>query len=122
MEKMLAVVAALLILSFSAVGYANEAAVGACNQTGQNVGQPTLGSYTGEVVSIDQNLHSIVVKGDYGSRTFDVSKLPMKDVPGLRDIATVEYENTNGKMVASSVISVPQQVSTSMWWLHETNV
>jgi len=122
MEKVLAVVAALLILSFSAVGYANEAAVGACNQTGQNVGQPTLGSYTGEVVSIDQNLHSIVVKGDYGSRTFDVSKLPMKDVPGLRDIATVEYENTNGKMVASSVISVPQQVSTSMWWLHETNV
>jgi len=122
MERVLAVVAALLIFSFSAVGYANEAAVGGCNQTGQNVGQPTLGSYTGEVVSIDQNLHSMVVKGDYGSRTFDVSKLAMKDVPGLRDIATVEYENTNGKMVASSAISVPQQVSTSMWWLHETNV
>jgi hypothetical protein len=123
MEKLLVILAAMLmVLSFSMVGFAKEATVGACNQAEQNMGQPTLGSYTGEVISIDRNAHMIVVKGDYGNRTFDLSKLAMRDIPGLRDIVTVEYTNTNGDRVASSVMSVPQEEAKNMWWLHENNL
>jgi len=63
-----------------------------------------------------------VVKGNYGNKTFDVSKLAMKDIPELRDITTVEYTKTNGTRVASSVMSVPQEEANNMWWLHEKNV
>ena len=123
MEKILAVVAAaFLMLSFSAVGFANEAALGACDQTGQSMGLLMLGSYAGEVVSIDQNTHTIAIRGDDGVRTFDVSRLATKHIPELRDIAMVEYENVNGKMVASWAASVPQNETESMWWLNEKNV
>ena len=124
MEKLLVILAAVLMMfSFSIIGFAKEATTGAFNWTEQNVGRPILlGSYTGEVIAIDQNAQSIVVKGNYGNRTFDVSKLAMKDIPELRDITTVEYTKMNGKRVASSVMSVPQEEANNMWWLHEKNV
>ena len=124
MEKLLVILAAIvMVLGFSIAGFAKEATTGAFNWTEQNIGRPMLlGSYTGEVISIDQNAQSIVVKGNDGIRTFDVSKLAMKDIPELRDIATVEYTKTNGKRIASSVMSVPQEEANNMWWLHEKNV
>ncbi len=123
MEKLFVILAAMLmVVGFSMAGFAKEATVGACNQIERNMGQPTLGSYTGEVISIDRNAHTVVVKGDYGNRTFDLSKLAMRDIPALRDIATVEYAKTNGERVASSVMSVPQKEARNMWWLHEKNM
>jgi hypothetical protein len=124
MEKLLAILAAVLAMfSFSLVGFAKEATMGAFNWTEQNIGRPILlGSYTGEVIAIDRNAQSIVVKGNYGNKTFDVSKLAMKDIPELRDITTVEYTKMNGKRVASSVMSVPQEEANNIWWLHEKNV
>jgi hypothetical protein len=124
MEKLLVILAAMvMVLGFSMLGFAEEATTGAFNWTEQNIGRPILlGSYTGEVIAIDENARSIVVKGNYGDRTFDVSKLAMKDIPELRDITTVEYTKMSGKRVASSVMSVPQQEANNMWWLHEKNV
>jgi hypothetical protein len=123
MEKILAVVAAAFVMfSFSAVGFANEGALGTCDQTGQSMGLLMLGSYGGEVISIDHNAHTIAIRGDDGIRTFDVSKLATKQIPELRDIATVEYENANGKMVASWAVSVPQKETKNVWWLNEKNV
>ena len=124
MEKPLVILAAVLMMfSFSIAGFAKEATTGAFNWTEQNIGRPVLlGSYTGEVIAIDQNAQSIVVKGNDGSKTFDVSKLAIRDIPGLRDITTVEYTKTDGTRVASSVWSVPQEEANNMWWLHEKNM
>ena len=68
-----------MMFGFAMVGLAND--LGAAG--GASADNQLLGTYTGEVVSVDQNAHTIVLKGDDGDKTFDVSRLIWKPCPRL---------------------------------------
>ncbi len=91
-------VAVVIALSFSVAGFAaTEKSVGTDHMT--TMGQDMV--YSGKVVSVNDTDHTIVVKGKDGDKTFDVSKVNEKVLPG-HDVS-VTYRDENGKMVASSV-------------------
>ncbi len=91
-------VAVVIALSFSVAGFAaTEKSVGTDHMT--TMGQDMV--YSGKVVSVNDTDHTIVVKGKDGDKTFDVSKVNEKVLPG-HDVS-VTYRDENGKMIASSV-------------------
>jgi len=81
MEKLLAILGAVLVMfSFSFVGFAKEATTGAFNWTEQNIGRPILlGSYTGEVIAIDQNAQSAEHSGKGQLRKQDLRRVQARD-------------------------------------------
>ncbi len=66
------------------------------------------------VTTFDQTAHTIVVKGKEGEKTFDVSQATMKGQIEPEHYVAVKYTETNGKMVASSVMAVSHKVSSNM--------
>ncbi len=126
--------ATLIVLSFSVLGFAQNMTAPAGpvgNQTyGANGGQvyasneartgsgqrPALATenkmepgenvmiYTGKVASIDRTNHTMVVKGDEGDKTFDVSGAATEWIQPGNDV-NVTYHQENGKMMASYVDS-----------------
>ena len=123
--KLLVILAAvLMMLSFSMAGFAQTQ-----NTTGTQMGTQTqvmpekkteqkVTSYRGEVASIDETTHMLVVKGKEGDKTFDVSQATVKGKIEPDHYVSVKYTETNGKMVASSV-TVSHKVSSSTKTLHE---
>ncbi len=118
MEKLLALAAAVLMMfAFTMVGLANDQNMGAAGGAGAD--NQVLGTYTGEVVSVDRNAHTIAVKGDDGDKTFDVSRAHMEAMPETHSIVTVKYGDMKGDKIASSVIAVSQKEASNMRWLYE---
>jgi phage baseplate assembly protein gpV len=120
MEKLLALIAAVLVMfAFSAVGFAQAQNSAAGTQQGQTMPEKSMDrkvmTYMGEVTTVDQTAHTIVVKGKEGEKTFDVSKAMMKGKVEPNHYVTVKYTEADGKMVASSVhVTAPQKVSSHM--------
>jgi hypothetical protein len=67
--------------------------------------------YTGKVGWVDPNTQRIMISGPDGSKIFDVSGATMKDMPEPNRFVTVKYTETNGKRLASSVVTVPKRVA-----------
>ena len=108
MEKLLVIlVAVFVMLSFSMVGFASD-------QTTMGTHKEKVMIYRGEVTTFDQTAHTIVVKGKEGEKTFDVSQATMKGKIEPEHYVAVKYTETNGKMVASSVMTVSHKVSSNM--------
>ncbi len=126
MRKLLVIMGAVfMMLSFSVLGFAqdrNMAGTTGTNYQTEKTTEHWLSSYTGEVVSVDRNTGSIVVKGNDGDRTFKVPGDMIKGVPETHQIVTVEYMSTDGKRVVTSVNPVPQTVANQMKWLYEKYV
>ncbi len=102
-------VAVVIALTFSVAGFAaTEKSVATDHTTTMNKELV----YTGKVVSVNDTDHTMVIKGKGGEKTFDVSNVNEKVVPG-HDVS-VTYRNENGKMVASSVSGVKAGERTSM--------
>lgn len=122
MEKLLIILGAVLMMfSLSMVGFAqNQDTVGATG-TGHQT-EDWLLSYTGEVISVIQGAHSVVVRGDDGEKVFDVSGATIKGIPEVHHFVTVKYTDMDGKRVASSVNTVPKKVASRMKWLYEQYV
>lgn len=68
--------------------------------------------YTGDVVWVDPNIHRIMVSGRDGSKIFDVSGATMKGLPEDHKFVIVNYTETNGEKIASSVNMVPKRVAS----------
>jgi hypothetical protein len=98
------VVAVLMILSFSMVGFAQSAMTGSqTTVTEKKMGSEHHKTYNGKVVSFDMASHMLVVEGMITKKTFDVSNAIINGTlqPGQKVVVT--YYSENGKMVASSV-------------------
>ena len=108
MEKVLVVLmAVLMMLGFSMVGFASD-------QNTAGTHKEAVMTYRGEVTTFDQTAHTIVVKGKEGEKTFDVSQATMKGQIEPEHYVAVKYTETNGKMVASSVMAVSHKASSNM--------
>ena len=121
MKSMVLVLATVLMMfSFSMVGLAAEqtttGAMGTMHH--DNMASQAM-SYTGVITSVDHNGQIIVVKGKDGDKTFDVSKASMKGIPETHHAVTVKYTESNGKMAASSVTTVPQKASNELKKLYD---
>jgi hypothetical protein len=105
------IVAAVLALSLSTAGFAQEqkAAVGNQQTTvSEKKMEPKEKAmrFTGEVTAVNTTDKTIVVKGKEGEKTFDVSKATMKGEVKPEHTVHVTYMEKEGKMVASSVSGV----------------
>ncbi len=115
-------IAGLMVLTLSGLGFAQSSAAG--NQTygssGTGIGGNPMNTYgqdthrmmtsgrevtyTGIVVSIMD--HTLIVRGDEGAKTFDLTNLVVSASVRPGDEVEVSYHtDDNGKMVASSVTS-----------------
>jgi len=128
MEKMLAVLAAVLLaIGASTVGLAAEPnmigyaycpdttlkAVEARHETNINdLGACSMGeAYSGMIAWVDRNLHRVMVIGEDGSKIFDVSGAETKGRLKADQFVVVKYTVTNGEMIASSITEVPKKVA-----------
>jgi hypothetical protein len=103
-------VTALVVLTFSAAGFAQaQNTAGGSQQPPivQKKVEPTVKAmtFTGEVTAVNTSNKTIVVKGKEGEKTFDVSKATMGSAVKPGQTVSVTYTEKEGKMVASSVNS-----------------
>ena len=124
MEKILVILAAALVmLSFSMVGFAygeNMAGTtGTSHQTmmDRQAAWGPVKEYTGEVVWVEPNIHTIMVRGRNGSKIFNVSGATIEGgMLEAHHFVTVRYTGSggsglylaNGERIASSIIMVPR--------------
>jgi len=119
MEKLLVIlVAILMMLGFSMVGFASDqGTMGSQEQSmpEKKMDHKEMGmTYRGEVASIDETAHTLVVKGKEGEKTFDVSQATMKGKVEPEHWVMVKYTDVNGKLVASFVRAVWHKASSKM--------
>ena len=60
-------------------------------------------SYSGHVTSYNQATNTLVVNGEWGDKTFDVSNAHVNSMLLPNESVTVTYSENGGTMVASSV-------------------
>jgi len=134
MEKMLAVLAAVfLVVGLSTVGFA-----GGPNVIGyayypdtmlraveMNYGTNTIGNacgigetYSGMIAWVDRDEDTMMVRGEDGSKIFDVSMATMVGQPKPNQFVTVNYTVTNGERIASSVTDVPKKLAWEYVYEH----
>jgi hypothetical protein len=99
------VIAILMVLSFSLLGFAQNATAGSQTTVTEKKVESRhhQKTYNGKVVSFDKVAHMLIDKGTIAKKTFDVSNATIHGTlqPGQK--AHVTYYKENGKMVASSV-------------------
>jgi hypothetical protein len=114
MARVSVILLALFVaLSFVAVGFAAD--TGTTMGTQDNAGHHEM-TYTGQVVSVDPTGSSIVVNGKEGERTFDVSKAATAGKIQAQQNVSVQYTETDGRMIASVVKVVQPRVSRNDWY------
>ena len=134
MEKMLAVLAAVfLVVGLSTVGLAGEPnVIGYAYYPDTMLGAVEMGqgtsmigqacgigeAYSGMIAWVGRDNHAIMVRGEDGSKIFDVSGAAMKGLPKADQFVTVNYTMTNGERIAYSVSEVPKKLAWEYIYEH----
>ncbi len=103
-------VAALMVLSFSVAGFAQNVSTDrmyehrTLTSSTSMPSEQRLMTYTGKVVSFNDIDHTLVVNGPQGEKTFDLSQVTTTGTltPG-GDVNVTYHTDMNGNLVASSI-------------------